>query len=523
MATANQIIEKAQSFIGIKENPSDSNNVIFNTWYYGRDVYGSAYPWCCTFVSYVFSQCGAIELIGGKSALCLNTGQWFKNQGRFYVSNPQPGDIVFFKYGTNSRWTNHIGIVESVNVNGSINTIEGNTSKTSDDNGGAVMRRVRSSNIVGYGRPRYSLVQNIVETVTNTVSSIISNVSTMSYPCKGIDVSSYQTGLNYSILASQGVKFAILKIMRKDLKIDTMFETHYQGFKNAGIPIYAVYNYSYATTADKAKIDAQQVIKHLNGRKIPVCLDIEDKSQQGLGENIVDIINTYQDTIEAAGLQFLVYTGLSFYNSYIKPYKGLVKCNNWWIARYYNGYDTMSISEEPNALKRPDVDGLVGWQYTSSLSIAGSTGKLDANILYSNIKQSSQIIPTSQKKFDIKAINNYVKKGTTALNVRDFPLSGKVLKTLKGGEAVDVYSVDIKSGWYKIHPSQNQWVSDNYISSDLLGTVTANILNIRLFPSSSSGKIGTYSYGTTVKILRENNNWYLTPKGWVSAKYISLN
>ena len=45
MATAKNIVDLAASFVGVKENPPDSNNVIFNTDYYGRHVYGGAYPW----------------------------------------------------------------------------------------------------------------------------------------------------------------------------------------------------------------------------------------------------------------------------------------------------------------------------------------------------------------------------------------------------------------------------------------------------------------------------------------------
>ena len=38
MATAKQIMNKAISFIGTKEKPANSNNVIFNTHYYGKEV-----------------------------------------------------------------------------------------------------------------------------------------------------------------------------------------------------------------------------------------------------------------------------------------------------------------------------------------------------------------------------------------------------------------------------------------------------------------------------------------------------
>ena len=50
----------------------------------------------------------------------------------------------------------HIGIVEKVNDNGTYTTIEGNTSLSSNDNGGAVMRRTRGKSVIrGFARPSY--------------------------------------------------------------------------------------------------------------------------------------------------------------------------------------------------------------------------------------------------------------------------------------------------------------------------------------------------------------------------------
>ena len=40
MAKASTILKKAKSYIGTKENPANSNNVKFNTDYYGHSVKG---------------------------------------------------------------------------------------------------------------------------------------------------------------------------------------------------------------------------------------------------------------------------------------------------------------------------------------------------------------------------------------------------------------------------------------------------------------------------------------------------
>jgi peptidoglycan hydrolase-like protein with peptidoglycan-binding domain len=149
--TANDVIRKAYDEIGVSEYPPNSNNVKYNTAFYGKPVSGSAYPWCCTFIWWLLSTSGVKV---PKTASCANMGNYYKKEGKFFTKKPSPGDLVFFKYNRTNNWTNHIGIVVESNEN-YIETIEGNTSVNSDDNGGAVMKRRRSSNIVGYARPDY--------------------------------------------------------------------------------------------------------------------------------------------------------------------------------------------------------------------------------------------------------------------------------------------------------------------------------------------------------------------------------
>lgn len=151
--TAKQIIDLAKKEIGTKESPPNSNKVKYNTWYYGREVAGQQYPWCATFISWLFK---AEQGLCKKTASCQDMLAWFEQRGQL-VKTPQAGDIVFFKYSTNNRRTNHVGLVVSVSGN-VINTIEGNTSnsaKGSQDNGGMVAQRNRYSNIVAYARPKY--------------------------------------------------------------------------------------------------------------------------------------------------------------------------------------------------------------------------------------------------------------------------------------------------------------------------------------------------------------------------------
>lgn len=90
-----------------------------------------------------------------RTASCVDMLTWFEQNGQI-VKNPLPADVVFFKYKTNNRRTNHVGLVGHIENEKKFSTVEGNTSLTSNDNGGAVMCRQRTyANVVAFGRPNY--------------------------------------------------------------------------------------------------------------------------------------------------------------------------------------------------------------------------------------------------------------------------------------------------------------------------------------------------------------------------------
>ena len=159
MSSAAQVLKVAKAEIGVKENPYGSNKVKYNTEYYGSAVSGSAYPWCCAFVWWVFKHAGCPELFygGKKTAGCTTLGNYYKNQGQTVAKNQgQDGDIILFQFDSDS-YLDHVGIIEKRNSDGSYTTIEGNTGTGNDANGGAVMRRTRYPSQIGMiARPKYT-------------------------------------------------------------------------------------------------------------------------------------------------------------------------------------------------------------------------------------------------------------------------------------------------------------------------------------------------------------------------------
>ena len=139
------VLKIAAEELGTTERPANSNNVKYNTWFYGREVRdtaGTKYPWCMAFVQWCFDQAGRrLPYITASCSALLN---WYRqNKPECIVTVPRPGDIIIYNFG-------HTGIVESV-AGSTITAIEGNTSAGeagSQSNGGGVFRRKRSKTLV---------------------------------------------------------------------------------------------------------------------------------------------------------------------------------------------------------------------------------------------------------------------------------------------------------------------------------------------------------------------------------------
>lgn len=157
MTTAAAVLNVARSQLGTLENPLGSNNVVYNTWYYGRRVSGGSYPWCAVFVSYVADRAGALAAgIIPRHAYTPSGVEWFRDKGRF-GSTPKVGAIAYYNFGGLGR-VSHCGIVEAVHSDGTWTAIEGNTDVAGGRTGGRVMRQRRSyvGTGGGFGYPAYT-------------------------------------------------------------------------------------------------------------------------------------------------------------------------------------------------------------------------------------------------------------------------------------------------------------------------------------------------------------------------------
>ena len=158
--TPERMLELAWAELETKEYPPGSNNVKYNTEYYGREVSGNNFAWCAVFIWWLFEQAGISGLYygGKKTAYVPALLTWARQEG-LLVDTPRPGDLVCFDFNHNAA-ADHIGLCESWD-GANVTTIDGNTGTASENNGGCVMRRRRHKKyIVAVIRPRYEEMED---------------------------------------------------------------------------------------------------------------------------------------------------------------------------------------------------------------------------------------------------------------------------------------------------------------------------------------------------------------------------
>lgn len=360
------IVDKIKSWIGCKEGDATHKHII--------DTYNAHKPlaqgykvkytdaWCATTVSAAAIEVGYTDIIPTECS-CPRMIKLLQQKGIWQESDayvPKAGDIIFYDWqdsgvGDNVGVPDHVGIVEKCDGN-IIVVIEGNK------NDGVERRsiQVNGKNIRGYGIPKYS-----------SESKPVTPKKQEKY---GIDISACQGNVNFYKVKQSGIDFVILRSTVKGNKPDAKFEQYYKDATNAGIKVLGVYKYCYARNVAEAQIEAENVLKLLNGRKCEIWLDMEDSSQIPLGKDkIAAIITAFLTTCVNRGYDVGIYCNLSWYNNYIK--EDIKKICRFWIARYGKNTGKMDTAYKPNV-------GEVMWQYTSKGTVNGISGNVDMDIKY---------------------------------------------------------------------------------------------------------------------------------------------
>ena len=193
---------------------------------------------------------------------------------------------------------------------------------------------------------------------------------------RGIDVSKWQGNIDWSMVASAGIDFAIVRVGNRGsttgvLIEDPYFKKNMEGAIAAGIKV-GVYLYSQAITEAEAVEEASMALSLVKDYKLqlPIYFDTE-KISGGRANNLsvterTAITKAFCETIRNAGYMPGIYS--NYYWLRDKLNMSELERYSVWVAHY---------SDKCGYPGKYDM-----WQYTSSGSVPGIKGNVDMNISY---------------------------------------------------------------------------------------------------------------------------------------------
>lgn len=234
---------------------------------------------------------------------------------------------------------------------------------------------------------------------------------------KGIDISSWNKGIDYNKVKNSGIGFAIIRSSYGWFHEDNEFRNHVKGCEAVGLP-YGLYHYSYALNLEQAKIEADGLInlaKSCNPT-YPIILDMEDadgyKAKHGFPskEMLVQICEYILDRLEKAGYYAMLYANKSWFDTKLND----ARLNRFdkWLAHW--------------GIKQPSMSCGI-WQYTSDGQVAGINGRVDMNYAYKDypaiIKNMGTVTPVEPTPAPVEPVGE-----TTYTVVAGDTLSGIAAK-----------------------------------------------------------------------------------------------
>lgn len=187
---------------------------------------------------------------------------------------------------------------------------------------------------------------------------------------KGIDVSRHNGAINWQCVKGAGIEFAILRAGFGKLvsQKDTTFEENYAEAKAVGIPVGA-YWYSYATTVEEARQEAEICISVLRGKQFefPIYFDLEEQRSLRTGKaNCSAMVRAFCGALEQAGYWAGLYTSRSYLGTHIED--DIKSRYALWVAEWGS---------------KLNYSGAVGiWQYSDKGKVDGINASTDLDECY---------------------------------------------------------------------------------------------------------------------------------------------
>ena len=203
---------------------------------------------------------------------------------------------------------------------------------------------------------------------------------------KVIDVSEWQGSIDFTKVKKDGVVGVIIRYADGDY-VDKYFDKNMKGAKSAGLH-FGAYIFSRASNKSEAEHEATRIYKATlkYNPDMPLYIDLEDNSKKKYADAVAQ---AYLNKIKALGGVGGVYANVSWWNNYLT--KTADKEPIMWVAQYYKECQYKPLSR-------------VGmWQYSSSGSVKGISGRVDMNECYveywKKVKPAPAPTPTEKETY----------------------------------------------------------------------------------------------------------------------------
>ena len=189
----------------------------------------------------------------------------------------------------------------------------------------------------------------------------------------GIDVSAWQTDVDYNAVRDAGCSFVMIRIgyYYSEVTMDDYFRANLEKATAAGLDV-GIYFYTTDNTIESAREHARWIAEQLDGQKLelPVAFDWEEFTNfQKYGMSIHDLNEVYlafADEIENCGYSAMLYSSKNF-------------LNNFWSERTKSSHPVWLA----HFVDETNYDGEYAmWQASAYGHIPGIRGDVDMDIQY---------------------------------------------------------------------------------------------------------------------------------------------
>lgn len=281
---------------------------------------------------------------------------------------------------------------------------------------------------------------------------------------KGIDVSKWQGRIDWNLVKSDGIQFAMIRSSFGwgDGSEDFLFDTNYENAKKVDMPVGA-YHYSYARTPAEAIKEAEYCHSIIKGKKFeyPVAFDMEENGVASLGkERVSAIAKAFCEKMESYGYYVCIYANKHWLENYFT--EEILDNYDIWLAQW---------TEKPTFNKPYGM-----WQKSSRGKVAGISGYVDLDIAFKHY-------PSIMK---YNGLNGYEKTEKKPYK----PTKKPEKKVYKAGDMISLKNV-------KLYATATMTSEANCISGEYF-IYDGKLINDRLRITNSRGNVNRKPIGNFV-------------------------